>query len=59
VGAIAAAALASTYAALLNQPRTVIACIVVMGVLVLIRHRGNIARLRRGEEPRIGARSET
>jgi glycerol-3-phosphate acyltransferase PlsY len=58
VGAIAAAALASTYAALMNQPRAVIACIVLMGVLVLIRHRGNIARLRRGEEPRIGARSE-
>lgn len=55
VGAIAAAALASTYAALLGQSRAIIAMTVVTGVLVLIRHRSNIARLRRGEEPRIGA----
>jgi len=29
---------------------------IFMGVLILIRHRANIARLRRGEEPRIGGR---
>lgn len=55
VGALAAAALASTYAAFLGQPREVLSVIVLMGALVLIKHRGNIARLRRGEEPRIGA----
>ena len=55
LAAIVAAALTSTYAALLGQSRAIIAMTVVTGVLVLIRHRANIGRLRRGEEPRIGA----
>jgi glycerol-3-phosphate acyltransferase PlsY len=54
LAAIVAAALTSTYAALLGQPRPVIVLAVVMGVLVLIKHRGNFARLRAGTEPRIG-----
>ena len=57
VGAIAGAALASTFATLLDVPAPLIVMMVLMGVLVLIRHRANIARLRRGEEPRIGAKA--
>lgn len=54
LAAIVAAALTSTYAALLGQPRAVIALAVFTGVLILIKHRANIARLRGGREPRIG-----
>ena len=54
LAAILAAALTSTYAALLSQPRAVIILAVFTGVLILIKHRANIARLRAGTEPRIG-----
>ena len=54
LAAIVAAALTSTYAALLGQPRAVIVLAVFTGVLILIKHRANIARLRSGQEPRIG-----
>ena len=54
LAAIVAAALTSTYAALLGQPRPVIILAVFTGVLILVKHRANIARLRAGTEPRIG-----
>ena len=54
LAAIVAAALTSTYAALLGQPRAVIVLAVFTGVLILIKHRANIARMRSGQEPRIG-----
>lgn len=37
------------------KPPVMAAAISVMTLLVLVRHRENIARLRRGEEPKIGA----
>jgi glycerol-3-phosphate acyltransferase PlsY len=41
---------------LIRDPRAVSVLAVFMGVLILIRHRQNIARLRAGQEPRIGAK---
>lgn len=57
LAAIVAATLTSTYAVLLRQDRAVVVLAIFMGVLILIRHRANIARLRRGDEPRIGAKT--
>ena len=66
LAALTAAVLAPMYAVLLSrafmEPPLIQDVIPVMwlaifmGVLILIRHRTNIARLRRGEEPRIGGR---
>jgi glycerol-3-phosphate acyltransferase PlsY len=65
LAALMAAVFAPTYALLLlprvdrswvliQDPRTVSALAVFMGLLILIRHRANIARLRTGQEPKIG-----
>ena len=66
LAALTAAVLAPMYAVLLSRAFMeppliwnvvpVMWLAIFMGVLILIRHRGNIARLRRGEEPRIGGR---
>ncbi len=55
-----AAALAATTATIgLGYPRLVIAAVVVMALLILGRHRDNIARLRAGTEPRLGAPTDS
>lgn len=51
--ALVAALLSPLWAYLLGYPQTV-ALIVVLGVLVFIRHAGNIRRIAEGKEPRIG-----
>ena len=53
--ALIAAALAPLWALFLGRPET-IALFALLGALVWWRHRPNIARLLRGEEPRIGAK---
>jgi len=52
-GALAAALLAPLYALLLGRPVTA-ALAAFMGVLIYLRHKDNIRRLLKGEEPRIG-----
>ncbi len=52
-----AAAVSSTLWMALAGPREAIALAAVLTVLVVIRHRANIARLRAGTEPRIGRRA--
>lgn len=49
---IAAALGAAAAAALLGYPGAIVATIVVMTVVVVVRHRQNLARLRAGTEPR-------
>ena len=55
LAALSAAALAPVYALATDRPQPIVWLTVVMGVLIYIRHRENIARLLRGAEPRIGA----
>ena len=55
LSALTAAALAPLYAFLLHQSRATLVLALFMAVLVFIRHHANIARLLKGEEPRIGA----
>jgi glycerol-3-phosphate acyltransferase PlsY len=55
LSALVAAALAPLFAFLLHQPRSALSLAAFMAVLVFIRHHANIARLLKGEEPRIGA----
>jgi acyl phosphate:glycerol-3-phosphate acyltransferase len=69
LAALVAAVLAPTYALLLHQgvvdqtwvlinnPRVLSMLAVFMGVLILIRHRTNVARLRAGAEPKIGGKN--
>jgi glycerol-3-phosphate acyltransferase PlsY len=49
---IAAALGAPAAAALLGYPGAIVATIVVMTVVIVVRHRQNLARLRAGTEPR-------
>ena len=56
LAALTAAALAPLYAFALHAGYPVICASVFMAVLIFIRHHENIARLLKGEEPRIGAR---
>ncbi len=53
LGALCAAALSPVLALGLGVPRFTLLCI-VLAALVFWRHRQNIDRLRRGEEPRLG-----
>lgn len=53
LAALVAAAMAPLYALLFDLPR-LSAGLVAMAILIFLRHRGNIARLLRGTEPRIG-----
>ncbi len=55
VGALTAAAFSTIWAVFLGQG-TALALGIVLTLLVFWRHRANIARLRAGTEPRIGAR---
>ena len=56
LAALAAVALAPLYVFLLDRPRPIAAMALFMGVLIYFRHKDNIARLLKGEEPRIGAK---
>ena len=53
VAALGAAALAPVWLSVFDGPRAVL-CAILLGIWVWLRHHENIARLRRGEEPRIG-----
>jgi glycerol-3-phosphate acyltransferase PlsY len=53
VGALAAAALSSIFAVILGFGQAVVLAI-VLTLLVYWRHRANIARLKAGEEPKVG-----
>jgi glycerol-3-phosphate acyltransferase PlsY len=52
-GALTAALLAPLYALLLGRPVTA-GLAAFMGVLIYLRHKENIRRMLKGEEPRIG-----
>jgi glycerol-3-phosphate acyltransferase PlsY len=54
LAALVSAALAPIYVLLLGRPYPIAAMALVMAVLIYIRHKDNIARLLKGEEPRIG-----
>jgi glycerol-3-phosphate acyltransferase PlsY len=56
LSALTAAALAPLYALALHAGAPVIVLAAVMAVVIFVRHRENIARLVKGEEPKIGAR---
>jgi glycerol-3-phosphate acyltransferase PlsY len=56
LAALTAAALAPLYALATHQPRPIVWLAVFMAVLIYIRHRENIARIAKGQEPRIGAK---
>jgi glycerol-3-phosphate acyltransferase PlsY len=54
LAALVAAALAAPFALATDQPYPMLGLALFMAVLIFIRHRENIARLLKGEEPRIG-----
>ena len=56
LAALTAAALAPLFAVGTRTGRPVVDLAVVMAAAIFVRHRENIARLIKGEEPRIGAR---
>ena len=56
LSALTAAALAPIYALALHAGAPIVGLALGMGVLIYLRHHENIARLLKGEEPRIGAR---
>ncbi len=56
LAALTAVALAPAYALATDQPPAITGLSLFMAVLVFVRHRENIARLRAGTEPRIGAK---
>ena len=56
LSALVAAALAPLLVFLLDGPRPMLWLALVMAVLIFLRHRENIGRLLRGEEPRIGVK---
>ena len=58
LAALTAAALAPLYAFALHAGYPVICAAVFMAVLIFIRHHENIARLLKGEEPKIGGKSK-
>lgn len=53
---LTAAILAPAFAFLTHQPRPIVWLTVFLAVLIVVRHRENIGRLLKGEEPRIGAK---
>ena len=52
---LTAAALSPLFAFATDQPRPILYLTLVMAVLIFVRHRANIDRLLKGQEPRIGA----
>jgi glycerol-3-phosphate acyltransferase PlsY len=58
LAALITVALAPLFALATEQPYPVVVLAVFMAVLVFIRHRDNIARLLKGQEPKIGAKKD-
>ena len=58
LAALVAAALAPVYAILLGRPYPIAAMALFMAVLIYVRHKENIARLLKGEEPKIGKKKD-
>lgn len=58
LAALVAAALAPVYALLLGRPHPIAAMALFMAVLIYIRHKENISRLLKGQEPKIGKKKE-
>jgi glycerol-3-phosphate acyltransferase PlsY len=56
LSALTAAALAPLYALALHAGAPVVVLAIAMAVVIFIRHRENIERLLKGQEPRIGGR---
>ena len=56
LASLTAAALAPVFAYVTGQPSPIFWLCVIMGVLIFFRHRENIDRLLKGEEPRIGGK---
>ena len=56
LAALTAAALAPIYVFLLDRPYPIAVMALFMGVLIYIRHKDNIGRLLKGEEPKIGGK---
>lgn len=56
LASLTAAALAPVFAYVTGQPSPIFWLCVIMGVLIFFRHRENIARLLKGQEPRIGGK---
>jgi len=54
LAALTAAALAPIYVLLLGRPYAIAGLALFMSVLIYIRHKDNIGRLLKGDEPRIG-----
>lgn len=58
LAALVAAALAPVYIVLLGADHWVSASVALMSVMLFVRHEGNIRRLLRGEETKIGRKSK-
>ena len=58
LAALTAVALAPVYVFLLDRPYPIAAMALFMAVLIYIRHKDNISRLLKGEEPKIGAKKK-
>ena len=56
LSALAAAAMAPLFAFMTDRPYAIVGLSLFMAVLIFIRHHQNIARLLKGEEPKIGAK---
>ncbi len=56
LAALVAAALAAPFAFATDSPRPMVVLCLVMAVLIFIRHKDNIRRLLKGQEPKIGAK---
>ena len=59
LAALTAAALAPIYVFLLDRPYPIAVMALFMGVLIYIRHKDNIGRLLKGQEPKIGKKKDT
>jgi glycerol-3-phosphate acyltransferase PlsY len=58
LAALTAAALAPIYVFLLDRPYPIAVMALFMGVLIYIRHKDNIGRLLKGQEPKIGKKKD-
>ena len=58
LAALTAAALAAPFALATDQPYPMLGLALFMAVLIFIRHRENITRLLKGEEPKIGKKKD-
>lgn len=58
LSALSAASLAPFYALATDQPQPLVWLTAVMAGLIYLRHRENICRLLKGEEPRIGGKKD-